>query len=371
MKHKDVDQRLKLNAVETGLVFFAIFLAYLNAYNLVSTFVMSLLFGVCFLGMFIYMIWSRQRIRNFQGVLFLALLGAICLVLFQDGNILMILFLAILASLKERKSFVRVFLVSSIIMFLITIMLSTNDFILTNNISTDVVNGKIVNVNNLGFRHVNQVFIFAFPILLCVYYLFPKKIILTVLAITGAYGLLIATGNRTGFIVIVLFEALTWICSKRNISNMVIKSLPYCVPALTIASIAVAFYAPKEISDILTGRPELWNSAIQHGISFINYDNQLAIPIDNFYVFTITSSGMLVYAGYLYMFIYSTRRNRDKKLALMMMGLLVYGLMERHAMNYYANIAIVLMVSEAFVCAGAQRQSGILLANINQTGAKI
>lgn len=198
------------------------------------------------------------------------------------------------------KKFIKHYLLSTFILFVVTIILSLLG-ILPSFTITRIVNNEIVTRYNLGFLGANSLFMFFYPIVISFLYLKfnshkSKKILYSIVIFLITFIFYNYTNCRTGMLCIFLIIIVYLNSSKLNYKVIRFLLKYYYIIFFIISIIfALNFNAYDDILNRLSsGRFYYWNYYIQNvGYSFFGTSPIKGIPIDNIYISSLYYYGLI------------------------------------------------------------------------------
>ena len=163
----------KFNFVEIIIIFFSILLKYLIIHKVSNLVLYPYLCGLLFLA---FCVVFRKKVKHSElmKIMFLFLISVYFVVYYKDVNFLISFLLAIVCLDKENKSFIKIFMVSSIVLYILNIVFNFMGILPSNNLVRYTESGVITRYD-LGFGHPNEVFLFWLPILFSAYYLYGEN----------------------------------------------------------------------------------------------------------------------------------------------------------------------------------------------------
>ncbi len=240
--------------------------------------------------------------------------------------------------------YIRYFAISSIILFVTTLFLNYVG-VLKQAYSQRIINGEYVIRNNLGFAHVNSVFLYFIPIVLALKLTNSKasdklfKIAVLVCSVIIYYY----TKCRTGMLVIVLIYIIDML--KVYFKNSKVKFvIKYEFIIFTIMSIVMALYFTNTfINVLLSNRPFYWSKAMEViGFSVLGRDPIKTIPLDNMYITYLINYGYISYFIYAVIYVKIGKKICNNNLLIIVFTIFnIYGLFE-NAFVYCNNFTLVL-----------------------------
>lgn len=346
-------QEKKLNWFEGILVFLCILFKYLIVYGVSQTILYMYMMIVAVIIM-IDIINKKFSRNEFLKIMFFLGISAYFVVIYQDVNFLISFLLAMLCIRRNDNSFVKMFFISSVFMYILTIILNNFGVLESHNIYRMSENELILR-NSLGFSHPNEVFLFFIPIALAGYYLYSDKIIYYIILIVTSSILYQISDSRTGFIVIICI-IIFQLFSKKVVRFKLNKILPYVILILTILSIWLAKTYGNDlennISDMFSGRPYYWNYYLENGKMFtILGKNQIEdVYLDNFYLYMLVELGIVGYMIY-YMIYYNGFKKiyMNNKMVVIIITFLIYGISETNVIIGSINFLFAIILKELIV----------------------
>ncbi|MBB1545265.1 MAG: hypothetical protein HG454_003755 [Clostridiales bacterium] len=255
------------------------------------------------------------------------------------------------------KDFIKIFTYTSIILYVITILLFLLGF-LENVASQRYVNEYLVERNSLGFMHVNAPFLHFVPIVLGLIYINREKsatykfitiIVVDIISIV----LYNYTLSRTGAIIIIILNIIM-IFQKYILNNKVIKYVfKYAFITLGIFLtfyIAYQFgndFTEGSLNKMLSFRPRLALDAINtYNIKPLGNVFEERIVLDSLYLRVLLGAGYISYMFYTYFQIKTFKYiEKDKYLYLILIVFSIYQLFENvvtYNMNFLLTIQFML-----------------------------
>lgn len=291
---------------------------------------------------------KNKKIENAKVFTILSIVSIGVMIITKDPNYILPLLVAITLQNEKMDNVVKKFLISSIIMFIVTIVMSQLGIIENENWYKKDEKNNILIRYTLGFGNPNTLFLFIFGILIN-YYLLRKKItwiekIILLCIIIIFYNLTLC---RTGFIIAILFIIFADTLKNANKNKVIQWLTKNAFLIFTIISIIVAMEFGKNnnsIENLLSHRPIYWYQYVKNGISIIG--NDLPIVLDNYMLNILYKQGIIIYVIYMYMFYNAIRKyNKNEiyyKYTVVMIFTLMYGISEA-AINISNNISILLI----------------------------
>ena len=159
--------------IKTIVIFICVLLKYLIEYK-VNTYILYSVVLIILFFQFLRII-NTLKGRSIIGKTFAFLvLSTISVIVYKDVNLLITFILALTLINCDVKEFVKKFMISSSIMYVVTIILYFLG-ILNDNYLIRMTSGGYITRHSLGFTHPNSIFMYFIPIVLCAYLLEDKK----------------------------------------------------------------------------------------------------------------------------------------------------------------------------------------------------
>lgn len=322
----------KFNIAECAIVFLSVFFKYLIIHEISRK---ILYVYLIVLIIFTIVIIYKKKFKKKEFIRIFAMFGLsvyfVCF--YADVNFFISLLLAIVCIRKENKDFVKVFFITSTILYCTNIILNFVGIVPSNNMIRNVSSGTIIRYD-LGFGHPNAVFLFLLPIIFSGYYLFNTKKTFYIISIVGSLVLFNLSNCRTGICCAMLMIGLGWLQSfkgKFRKNNL----LRFAFIVYTIISIFIACKFGGEIknvaNEILSKRPYFWNLYIENDDMFTLFGHNLCSNwyVDNFYLYLLIELGIVGFVIYGLLYYFSIKKIKsDYKLALILLIFLTYGMFE-------------------------------------------
>ncbi len=339
-----------INYFDALIIFLIILFKYLLNFRVPMLFLYLYIIIICVLTI-VNIYYKKFTISEFKKIAMFLIISMYFVVLYKDVNFLMSFLLATICIRRDNKGFIKAFFISSAILYLFTIILSKIGVVPSNNM-TRIVDGVVFKRESLGFTHPNEVFLYFLPIVLCGYYLFGHKLgyyIVLILVSTMLYKL---SYSRTGYIIILLVVFLNLI--KNSMKLKII--MPYIMLILTAISIFIAVLygqnLQNSVSELLSGRPYLWNYYIVNGYMFsiLGKGINSQYIMDNFYLFLFIELGLIGYLIYFIIYYKSLKILKyDSKLLIVILLFYIYGLTETNVIIGSIQFAFAIQIKSIII----------------------
>lgn len=279
----------------------------------------------------------------------------------NNGHLINQILLAILFLYDDDKQMIKYFLVSSVLMFCLTLSLSSFGILessyrgreFSDTIRTD-----------LGFGHPNRVFLYILPIVFSYYYLYGNKKNFKIITLLISCIMYYFTDSRTGFYLIIFFLLYTSIKNVK-LDNLIKRITPFLLPFTTVLTLILTnIYnngGLRELSYVLSGRLYYINYYIQNNslVSFFGNNSAGNNLIDNFPIYLMIEMGSIIYIVYCYIFYKGTKLIKDQKIINIIFCFLVYGLFERFVFTAGINFTIIILFKAILNNKGAEYEKSI------------
>lgn len=313
----------------------------------VSAFLISLLFVL-------KDILSKKLSANFILVLFF-----ISYISFNTGDYFIMISFMVICALRnikvERLIYIGLFLSSISILYTILVVLfrygayDSLDYILDDRFGIRL---------SLNYPHPNA-FPYRFFIFLCLYSLVRKRILFLELLLWGSisYIIYIYSGSRTGFLASILLLIIIYILSHYHVMKhfLIRITIIYSYAIASFFSIFTAllfndYDVLSVVNSLSSGRvSDSYRLFQEMGISFFprnisEHLRELNSPMDNFYNYTLASSGVIFIVVFnvltikLLKLMYSFQLSKEI-IVLCMVG--IYGMLEKGMLDISLNIFLV------------------------------
>lgn len=343
----------KMNYLDALIIFFSIMFKYLINYKVSMKFLYCFLLMICILT--IINIYYKKFTKNeFIKIIVFFAISIYFIVVYKDVNFFISFLLALICIRKENREFIKIFFISSIILYLFTIILNTLGILESKNMIR-ITEGVISYRKSLGFTHPNEVFLYFMPIALAGYYLYGNKKIYYLVLIISSTILYKLSYCRTGYVTIISLIFINLI--KNILIRFRLKDiLPYLMLLFTVVSILLAIYygysLDNTISQMLSGRPYYWNYYIEKGslLSIIGKNEIVGYYLDSFYIFLLVELGIIGYLIY-YMIYYKSLKllREDTKLMLIILVFFIYGLTETNVIIGSIQFAFAIQIKSIII----------------------
>ena len=341
------------------LVFLAILFKYLSmwSYLILGNFKTSLPLFLVIIALFFVLISNLKVLKkNFKKMLLLGIGGVIITVMTSSIDYAIACLFAIVFSISKDgdKKFVKYFFISSIILFILTILMSVMGILPENN-SIRRVNGETLVRANLGFTGMNTVFLCFLPIVLSFFILYEKKfekkkLLVIIITFFISYVLYKATLCRTGFYCSLIMLLLFFFVDNIHNSKIISVLVKYSYIILLIISIGIAIIYgstyENSVNMILTGRPYYWNYYISnYQLSLTGIDILNTMPLDNAYLTYLYDYGIICFILFAYItFISQKSISKNKYILLAFLVFAIYGIFENNFIYHYNFMLTLQMI---------------------------
>lgn len=352
-KNKSMLKELSISYLDAFIIMSLILFKYLINYGIQIKLLYIYLMIICILTL-LNIYDKKFTIQEFNKIIIFFIISLYFIIVHRDVNFFISFLLAIVCIRRKNKEFVKVFFISSIILYLSTIILSKVG-ILHSKEMIRIVNGVTNKRSSLGFTHPNEVFLYFMPIALSGYYLYSNKKFFYIILLCTSTALYKVSYSRTGYIVIFIIIFLNLIKKILNKYKFE-KILPYIMVILTITSIIIAILYGENfdnnISNMLSGRPYYWKYYIDNGHMFSIVGKNISPDyfLDNFFLFLLVELGIIGYLIYLVIY-YKSLRNlkRDTNLLLVILVFYIYGLSETNVIIGSIQFAFAIQIKSIII----------------------
>lgn len=336
--------KIKIN-IYYILIFFLIFFKYLINYGANNVILYSILLIVS-VALFLSFV-NKEGInkKEFHRIILFFVLTIIYVFVYKDVNLLISFIFALSYPKGNEKNFLKVFLISSTVLYFATILLSVLG-ILSNKTMIRITTNGIRNRYALGFTHPNEVFLYFLPIalsLLCI--IKKKKKGLIIILITSSILYLLCQ-SRTGFFSL-SFMYILYILDEKQLIK-----LSRIIPILLlIFSFLFAYYYGNDMNNnlnsLLSGRPYFWNIIVKNSSPFTIFGiNKLEdVYLDSFYLSIIYRLGIFGTFIYTYIYYKGIKKIRDKNILIACIIFAIYGFTEGNTIIGSINFTLAILIN--------------------------
>lgn len=339
-----------MGSLEIIIIILGILFKYLLGYGIGQNILYLLLLIISILT-FLYVLHLNLYEKEWKSIIFFLIISLFFIITQMDVNFYLSVIFTCVIFKKDDKSFIKVFLITSICLFLSTILLNSIGILESNNLVRYKEDEMIIRYS-LGFEHPNSVFLYFLPIALCSYYIFyNKKIYYVILIIVSSilYGL---SDCRTGYICILLIPLFHLFISNKllnkNIFKFIIKNSILIFTFITIIiSIKYGYDQLNTVSSLLSGRPYYLNYYIENKKIFTLFGGNFIedYVIDNFYLYMLVQLGL--FGIYVFYKIYKDGMKyllTDKKYVVILLVFCIYGLLETNVIIGSINFLFPILI---------------------------
>ena len=345
-----INLNLLLNQLEKIVIFLAILFKYLLNAGIPQNYLYILI--IVMMVLTLLSLYNKKMSKHqLLKCLFFLLISSYFVIVNKDVNFLISFLLALVCYTKDENQFIKVFFISSLILYISTIVLGSLNVLESHNLYR-FTDDEVKIRYSLGFIHPNTVFLFFLPIAFAGYYLYGEKLTYKIILLISSFILYILSGSRTGFIIVLLLLVLNIIIQKKNVLKFK-KILPYLFIAFTVLSIFIGIKYGNDTNNVITkalsNRPYFWNLYIENNLMFSLIGNQEieGYFIDNFYILLLVGYGIIGYLIYMYLYYKSLKIMKpNKKIIIIIFLFLIYGLFESNTIIASIQFIFALQLKE-------------------------
>ncbi len=326
------------------IIFLCVLFKYLIEYK-INTYV---LYAIVLIILYFILIRSLLNLTDRKKILLISIFLCVTIlnvIIYKDVNLLITLILAMTLINSNFYDFLRKFMISSSVMFIITICLYYLGFLNDNYLIRMTTSGYAIR-HSLGFTHPNSVFMYFLPIVLCNYILIEDKKKFYIVFLTLSFILYYISLSRTGIYCVILLFILDKMKNKINMKT-IIRYLPII---LFFASylIAIKFGNARNnhINILLSDRPYLWNQIISNLKIFTPFGtNALTeVNLDNFYLSIVYRNGLFNTLIYYFILFFGMKNIRNKKVCVSIIVFMFYGIAESNTIIGSINFTLAILL---------------------------
>mgnify|MGYP004481197525 FL=1 len=330
--------------IKTIVIFICVLLKYLIEYK-VNTYILYSAVLIILFFQFLRILDALKGRKVITKTLIFFILSTISVIVYKDVNLLITFILALTLINCDIKEFLKKFMISSSIMYIVTITLYFLGILNDNYLIRITSEGHIIR-HSLGFTHPNSVFMFYIPIVLCAYLVDDKKkrfyIIFSFLSLI-LYKLSL---SRTGIYCIVILFILDFFKDKINYKK-IISWLPLLFFGASYF-LATKYGVTKNnaISILLSNRPYLWNRIIENANVFTIFGNNVLneVYLDNFYLAMVYRCGLYSTLLYYFILIMGIKNINNSKVYVSILIFMIYGLAESNTLIGSINFTLAFLL---------------------------
>lgn len=217
--------------------------------------------------------------------------------------------------------------------------------------------------NDFGFGNPNTAFISMFLVWISYFYsVYRRKtkfdyILLFLFVFLTYTQTTTRTGLLTAIMTIVAFFILEKVDFEKKWVRVFVTSFPVFMTLLSLV-FATVLHNNYFVNKVLSHRPLYWHSYVMHpskGINLFGYPSNIRdilftkrMPLDSGYIWTLYSSGIIVYAVLIFMICYTLYRlciEKSKAEILLVVSLLIYCFAESIMLDLATNPGLILIVA--------------------------
>lgn len=330
--------------IKTIIIFVCVLLKYLIEYK-VNTYILYTTVIVILFFQFLRLLNNIKNNNILLKIFIFFILSTISVLIYKDVNLLITYVLALTLINCDIKEFLKKFMISSSIMYIITLFLFFTGILNDNYLIRITTNGYLIR-HSLGFTHPNSIFMYYIPIVLCAYIINNNKIkfysIFSILSLI-LYKLSL---SRTGIYCIIILFILDIFKGKLNYKKIIswLPLLFFCASYLLAIKIGIS--KNNDINILLSNRPYLWNKIIENGNIFTLFGSNVSneLYLDNFYLAIIYRCGLFLSLLYYFILIFGVKHINNNKIIVAIFIFMIYGLAESNTIIGSINFTLTLLL---------------------------
>ena len=330
--------------IKTIVIFICVLLKYLIEYK-VNTYILYSAVLIILFFQFLRILEALKGRKVITKTFVFFILSTISVIVYKDVNLLITFILALTLINCDIKEFLKKFMISSSIMYIVTITLYFLGILNDNYLIRITSDGYIIR-HSLGFTHPNSVFMFYIPIVLCAYLLDDKKKRFYVIFSFVSLILYKLSLSRTGIYCIVILFVLDFFKDKINYKK-IISWLPLLFFGASYF-LATKYGVTKnnEINILLSNRPYLWNIIIENANMFTIFGSNVLneVYLDNFYLALVYRCGLYSALLYYFILIIGIKNINNNKVYVSILIFMIYGLAESNTLIGSINFTLAFLL---------------------------
>ncbi len=337
-------KKINNNFFDFMIVFVGISLKYCDFLFHISKICIYVYFAI--LLVLTFLSTKNSKLPKKELLKYVVLIFSVLILTFQSSGIDFVIPLLYAIYFKNRdiKSILKYILISSIIMFSLTILLANLNLVSSVTMNR-LENGIVLTRNSLGFIHVNSAFMHFFIIAVLLFLFVNKKKILVIFILFVAFYLYTQTYCRTGLFCTILFAAFILLIPKK-IQKKMVKNGQFFFLIFTILSFILAFMFGKNsgvLDELVSERFSNWYGCITN-YSLVNFSGVDSIfYLDNIYINMIYNYGIISYLLYFLLYFISFKKIDNYKIKIILLFFLIYGLFESNHV-FYINCSLFVLI---------------------------
>lgn len=308
---------------------------------------------------------ESQRYARYVSV-YIILLGIS--VILQWPNVAWLVAASVALLALSRDEFIKVFFYGSVALYSLVIIMALLGYLPMVYVGFDGAESERYGMTKytLGFDGPNQASLSFFALLLSGMYLYGKSRAFTLAALVLCCVVGIMTGSRTGFLVSLIFVLVFryMMIARPAYKKPVFLQHLFWVGFVVSCVLAVLLTDSSIANRLLSDRPMLVNDYLHSSYvpSLLGTDevyNKAAYqtpPLDNFPVYIFARYGAVGFLGLAYIFWAGMRRERDVRIHVVFVFIMIYGLSEAFfdipAKNFVLPILITTVLCQKGVING-------------------
>ena len=334
------------NIIGVIVVFISIFYKYLSFYEIISeTFTKALIMLAIILNIVIV---AKRKFSRQQIMIIMTIFMLVLIMTYTSKSIdfIVVLLISLMFYKDNLRDFFRIYFISSLTCYLLTIFLYFMGILENNSIRRFTEDGVIVR-NSLGFSHVNGVFKNFLTIVLSGYFLVKEKNIrkynLFIFIISTI--LFMISNSRTGYICIIIYLLFTSFVDimKFKIIRGSIKYMFVICTVITLCIIGIAGKsADNPINELLSDRPVIWNLHLNEpgALRLIGLGTN-RLHMDNTYLTYLVNFGIAIFACVFLLKYLAIKKIDNHRILLMILVLSIYGIFE-NGISYNIDFTLII-----------------------------
>lgn len=353
----------KFNVAEGIIIFLSILLKYLIIHETEESIIYIYLVLVI-LFTFGIIFQKKFQVKEFLKIIFFLGLSLYFVIMYKDVNLFISVLMAVICLNRRNDDFIKIFLVSSLILYTGNILLNLIGIIPSQNMVRNTTTGVIVRYD-LGFGHPNQVFLFLLPIIFSGYYLYNNKKSFYVISLIISIIFYKLSYCRTGMMCILFLLFAGWFQTYKGFFKKN-KMLKYIFLIFTLSSLFIAVQCGNDVQNplnkVLSNRPYCWNWYNKNNLMFSLFGHNFnpKVTIDNFYIYILVDYGIVGYIIYFLVYNFSIKKIKsDYKLCLILLIFLMYGLFETNVIIGSIQFVFAIQIKSLIQASNQEYEEGL------------
>lgn len=333
------------NIISIIVIFISILYKYLSSYEIENEIVTRAIIILAIILNSIIILRRKFQKKQLLIVAISFILVLLMTYISKSLDFVIALLIALMFYKDNLREFFKIFFISSLSCYLLTIFLNLVGVLENHAIRRFTEDGIIIR-NSLGFSHVNGVFKNFLPIVLSGYFLVKEKNIrkYNLLVFIISTILYIISNSRTGYISILIYLILTSFVDVMKY-QVVNKSVRYMFLICTIITFIIIVVGGKSVNnplnELFSNRPIIWNQHINQPGALSIIKSGTTIHMDNTYLTYLINFGISIFLFIFLIKYFAIKKIQDHRLLIIILVLSIYGIFE-NGVSYNIDFSLII-----------------------------